>query len=158
MPSTTTSPVRRVTVVAEPRVRGGVSVRLPFDPADAWGELEAYHVNGMLGGEPYRAALVPGPDGWRIELGPSWCLAPGFEPGDEVELVIGPEGPRSTTLGEDVAVAFEAEPAAARFFDSMPSFYRNNAARSLESAKRPETRARRIAEIVELAKQRKRER
>jgi hypothetical protein len=37
----------------------------------------------------------------------------------------------------------------------MPSFYRNNAARSLAEAKRPETRARRIAETVDLAKRRK---
>ena len=44
------------------------------------------------------------------------------------------------------------------FFNSMPSFYRNNVARGIEGAKRPETRARRIAEAVDLAKQGKRER
>ena len=79
-------------------------------------------------------------------------------PGDEVEVVMAPEGPRTSTMGADVEAAFAAEPAAARFFDSMPSFYRNNVARGIESAKRPETRAKRIAEAVELAKQGKRER
>jgi len=40
----------------------------------------------------------------------------------------------------------------------MPSFYRNNQARWIASAKRPETRARRIAEVVDLAKRGQRER
>ena len=84
--------------------------------------------------------------------------APGFEAGDEVEVVLGPEGSQSTTLGADVAAAFAAEPGAARFFDSLPSFYRNNYTRWLESAKRPETRAKRITELVDLAKRGKRER
>jgi uncharacterized protein YdeI (YjbR/CyaY-like superfamily) len=93
-----------------------------------------------------------------VELGPSWCRAPGFGPGDEVEVVLGPEGSLSTTLGADVAAAFASEPAAARFFDSLPTFYRNNFTRWIESAKRPETRAKRIAETVDLAKRGERER
>ena len=95
---------------------------------------------------------------WFLELGPGWCRAPGFRPGDEVEVVMGPEGPQSTTLGADVASAFAAAPEATRFFDSLPSFYRNNFARWIGSAKRPETRARRIAETVDLASNGKRER
>jgi uncharacterized protein YdeI (YjbR/CyaY-like superfamily) len=57
-----------------------------------------------------------------------------------------------------VAAAFRDEPEAARFFDSMPSFYRNNAARALNAAKRPTTRAKRISEIIDLAKRRELER
>ena len=145
--------VRRATVVVESRRRGGVSVALPFDPARAWGARDAYYVHGTLGRQPYRGKLAGGHGSWRVDLGPSWCRAPGFAPGDEVDLVISPEGPGSATMGADVAAAFEAEPEAARFFDSMATFYRNNAARSLAAAKRPETRARRIVEIVDRARQ-----
>lgn len=148
---------RRGTVVVEGRPRGGISVDLPFDPADAWGDREAYYVHGSLGEQPYRGSLDGEPGSWRLDLGPSWCRAPGFGPGDEVELMMEPEGPQSFSMGEDIAAAFAAEPAAARFFDSMASFYRNNAARWLETAKRPETRARRVAAIVERAKNRQRE-
>jgi hypothetical protein len=143
--------------VVEERPPGGIALEVPFDPAAAWGELDAYHVHGTLGRQPYRGALTEDGGRWRLELGPSWCQAPGFGPGDEVELTMAPEGPRSTSLGDDVAAAFEIEPEAARFFDSMPSFYRKNAARRLEAAKRPETRARRIEEIVETARRRQRE-
>ena len=146
----------RTVVMARPN--GGITVGIPFDPARPWGELDTYHVNGTVGGQPFRGPLTRGGGQWSLQLGPSWCRHPGFGPGDEVEVVMTPEGPRSTSMGADVAAAFAAEPAAARFFDSMPSFYRNNLARGIEDAKRPETRARRIAEAVDLAKHGKRER
>ena len=57
-----------------------------------------------------------------------------------------------------MGAAFAAEPAAARFFDSLPSFYRNNYARWIEGAKRPETRAKRISELVDLTRRGIRER
>ena len=50
------------------------------------------------------------------------------------------------------------EPAARRLFESLPTFYRKNFLRWIESAKRPETRARRIAETVATLKAGKRER
>ena len=152
------SSTERFRTVAVARANGGITVTIPFDPSRAWGELDAYHVHGTVGGQPYRGALTPADGQWSLQLGPSWCRRPGFEPGDEVEVVMAPEGPRTSTMGADVEAAFAAEPAAARFFDSMPSFYRNNVARGIEGAKRPETRARRIAEAVDLAKQGKRER
>jgi hypothetical protein len=155
MAGQTLSP-RRTSVLVEGRQSGGVSVRLPFDPSEAWGDLDAYHVDGTLGGQRYRGALVQDGRAWRLELGPSWCRAPGFGPGEEVELVMMPEGPRTTTMGDDVAAAFKADAEAARFFDSMPSYYRNNAARLILSAKRPETRAKRIEETVEQARRRER--
>jgi len=156
--SSLSTATRRGSVKVEARPRGGVSVTLPFDPSEAWGELDTYHVNGTLGGQPYRGAFLRDDAGWRLDLGPSWCRAPGFGPGDEVELVAALEGPRSTSMGDDVAAAFRDEPEAARFFVSMPSFYRNNAARALNAAKLPTTRAKRISEIIDLAKRRERER
>jgi hypothetical protein len=152
------SGLRRFRVAAMGRPRGGISVAIPFDPGLAWGERDQYHVHGTVGRQPFRGALTVVDGTWSLQLGPSWCRAPGFGPGDEVEVLMGPEGSQSTTLGADVAEAFATEPAAARFFDSLPSFYRNNYARWIESAKRPETRAKRIAQTVDLAKQGRRER
>ena len=145
-------------VAVEGRPRGGISVAIPFDPSLAWGDRDQYHVHGTVGGQPFRGPLTRIAGTWSLQLGPAWCRAPGFGPGDEVEVVLGPEGSQSTTLGADVAAAFATEPAAARFFDSLPSFYRKNYARWIEGAKRPETRAKRIVEMVDLTKRGKRER
>ena len=138
------------------RPNGGIRVEIPFDPAVAWEERDAYHVVGTIGGNRFRGPLKPGSP-WAVELGPTWCEDPGLEPGNEVLVEIALEGPQSTTMGPDVAEAFRAEPEAARFFDSMPTFYRNNVARAIDGAKRPETRAKRIAEAVARAKAGQRE-
>ena len=149
---------RTFQVAAIGRPQGGLSVAIPFDPALAWGERDAYHVHGTVGRQPFRGALTSIDGAWSLQLGPAWCRSPGFQTGDEVEVVMGPEGPQSTTSGADVAVAFAAQPTAARFFDSLPSFYRKNFMRWIDGAKRPETRAKRIAETVDLARQGRRER
>lgn len=150
--------LRTFRVAVEARPGGGIAIAIPFDPSLAWGDRDQYHVHGTVGGQPFRGRLVKPDSGWSLQLGPSWCRAPGFGPGDEVEVVLGPEGSQSTTLGADVAAAFASDPSAARFFDSLPTFYRNNFARWIESAKRPETRAKRIAETVDLARRGERER
>ncbi len=43
------------------------------------------------------------------------------------------------------------------FFDGLPTFYRKNYIRWIESAKRPETRAKRIVEMMALLAEGKRE-
>lgn len=146
---------RRFSSNVESRPRGGIRIGLPFDPEEVWGALDDYHVSGTVGGQPFRGSLITGGVS-VLELGPSWSRTPGFGVGDLVEIRMALEGPRSHTIGDDVNAAFRQDPGAARFFDSMPTFYRNNAARVIAGAKRPETRARRIAEVVDSAKRRKR--
>lgn len=150
---------QRFKVVVETRPGGGISMVVPFRPETVWGERDAYHVAGAVAGVRVRGVLT-GDDtsGRRLELGPAWCRDATVRAGDEVVVDLALEGPQSTTLGDEVAAAFAADPDAARFFDSLPTFYRNSHARWIESAKRPETRTRRIAEVVDLSKRRLRER
>ena len=63
-----------------------------------------------------------------------------------------------STLAADITEALAAAPAAQAFFDALPTFYRKNFMRWIDSAKRPATRAAHIAEMVELLKAGKRER
>jgi uncharacterized protein YdeI (YjbR/CyaY-like superfamily) len=67
------------------------------------------------------------------------------------------EGPQAETLSSDIALALKAEPNAQAFFESLATFYRNNYIRWIESAKRPETRARRIGEMIDLLKEGKKQ-
>jgi uncharacterized protein YdeI (YjbR/CyaY-like superfamily) len=83
-------------------------------------------------------------------LGPAW-LRCGLEPGEQVTVVLVPEGPQRTDLAEDVAAALEANAAAGAFFDSLAQFYRRAYLRWIDGTKkRPEVRAQRIAEMVQL--------
>jgi hypothetical protein len=106
-----------------------------------------------------RGKLTRVDDAFELQLGPSWCRDPRMVAGTDVEVVLAPEGPgRGTMGGDDVEAALDAAPDARAFFESLPTFYRKNYARWLDSAKRPETRARRVTEFVELLRAGRRER
>lgn len=137
----------------EPRGKGA-AVRLPFDPNAAWGAKDRHHVSGTVGGRPVRGELRSENDTWNLTLGPAW-VRDNLKSGTEVEVVLAPEGP---ALADDVARALAASDAAKAFFESLPTFYRKNFIRWIEEAKRPETRASRIAEAVRLCEAGKRER
>ena len=81
-------------------------------------------------------------------LGPAWCRDPRVGPGAHVTVSLAPEGPQVAALASDIRAAFAAEPEARRFFESLATFYRNGFIDWIEAAKRPETRARRIAEML----------
>ena len=145
------------TATAEKRARGGILIRLPFDPDEQWGTKAEHHIAGTVGGCRVRGAVRSQPGGAVLELGPAWARDWPGEAGIEVEVVLDPEGPQSSSMGADVAAAFAAEPAAREFFDALPTFYRNNFARAIDAAKRPETRARRIAQMIAALKDGRRE-
>lgn len=136
------------TAIAAGRPGGGMAIELPFDPAAAWGQRERYDVTGSINGRKVRGKLTLRPSGHVLELGPAWCRDASVAVGGEVAVVLAPEGPQIGAMAEDIAGALAAEPAAARFFESLPTFYRKNFMRWIDGAKRPETRAKRIAETI----------
>ncbi len=130
-----------------------VLVPLPFDPDEAWGPRPAHHVHGTVAGMGVRAVVEPLGVGHGILLGPAWRRDCGIGPGDEVAVVLTPEGPQRDDLAPDIAAALDAEPAAAAMFDSLAQFYRRAYLRWIDGTKRrPDVRAARIAEMVELLK------
>jgi len=60
------------------------------------------------------------------------------------------DSPSNATVPDDFRAALDAEPAAAEFFASLGSTRRYSFLYRITDAKRPETRAKRIAEYVEL--------
>jgi uncharacterized protein YdeI (YjbR/CyaY-like superfamily) len=60
------------------------------------------------------------------------------------------DSPSTATVPADFQVALDAEPAAAEFFSGLGSTKRYPFLYRIQDAKRPETRAKRIAEYVEL--------
>ncbi|HXU98474.1 MAG TPA: YdeI/OmpD-associated family protein [Jiangellaceae bacterium] len=138
-------------VTADRRKR--VLVPVPVDPDDAWGPKQEHHVAGTVNGMGVRAVIEPLASGRGILLGPAWRRHCGIEPGDEVEVVLYPEGPQRANLAPDVAAALDTAPDAAAFFDSLAQFYRRGYLRWIDATKRsPEKRDARIAEMIELLK------
>ncbi len=140
-----------VTVVADRRGRAFVPV--PFDPDQGWGPKPRHHITGTVNGMGVRGVVEPVGDGQGFVLGPAWRRGCGIGPGDEVAVVLMPEGPQRGDLAPDIVAALDAEPAAAAFFDSLAQFYRKAFLAWIGATnRRPELRAARIAEMVELLK------
>jgi bacteriocin resistance YdeI/OmpD-like protein/uncharacterized protein DUF1905 len=130
-----------------------VLVPVPFDPDRAWGQKPEHHVAGTVNGMRVRAVIERLGDGRGILLGPAWRRGCGIAPGDKVAVVLAPEGPQRDDLAPDVAAAFADDLDAAAFFDSLAQFYRKGYLRWIDATKRrPDLRAARIAEVVQLCK------
>ncbi|MCI0556436.1 MAG: YdeI/OmpD-associated family protein [Anaerolineae bacterium] len=127
-------------------------IALPFNPNDVCGVKGRHYITGTVNGHAVRGSL--GSDGTQyfLPLGAAWRRGCGLEAGAKVDVVLSPEGPQSENLSADVIRALDAEPQAKAFFESLATFYRNTYIKWIESAKRPETRAARINEMINLLK------
>src|SRR5262245_41054769 len=117
---------RKFTAVVAADQRRRAIVPLGFDPDEAWGPRTAHRVGGTVNGMGVRAVVEPFGDGHGIFLGPAWRRGCGIGPGDEVEVVLAPEGPQRDDLAPDVQAALEAAPDAGAFFDGLAQFYRRS--------------------------------
>jgi hypothetical protein len=131
--------------------RGRAVIVVPFDPDDAWGAKAEHLVGGTIGGRRVRGTISPVGSGWAFTLTRMWMRDTGVAVGDEVIVELAPEGPQRGELADDIAAALAASPAAAAFFDTLAQFYRKAYLRWIDAtARRPDLRAARIAEVVDL--------
>lgn len=142
---------QRFSAVVASAGRGKLLVPVPFDPDQVWGAKRRHHVAGTVEGNRVRAVIEATSDGFAFSLGPASPAGSAVAVGDAVAVEIAPEGPQRDDLADDVAAALAANPDAGAFFDSLAQFYRRGYLRWIDATKRrPEQRAERIAEMVEL--------
>ena len=126
---------------------GRALITVPFDPDETWGAKANHPVGGTIDGSRFRGRLVPADRGWVLTV----RLREGVAIGDEVTVELTPEGPQRGDLADDIASALAANPAAAAFFDTLAQFYRKAYLRWIDATtRRPDVRAARIAEVVDL--------
>jgi hypothetical protein len=127
-------------------------IPIPFAPNEVWGVKPRHHINGSINGCKVRGSLGSDGEQFFLPLGAAWRRDNGLEAGASVNVVLSPEGPQSENMAPDIAFALNAAPKAKAFFEGLATFYRNTYIKWIESAKRPETRAARIKEMLELLK------
>ena len=133
-------------------------IAIPFNPNEIWGVKQRHHITGTINSCTVRGSLGSDGSQYFLPLGAAWRRDNGVEAGAEVEVVLTPEGPQADTLAPDILAALESEPEVRAFFEALATFYRNGYIRWIESAKRPETRSARIAEMLNLLKAGKKQR
>ncbi len=127
-------------------------ILIPFNPNEVWGDKQRHLISGFVNGYKIRGPINNDGTQFFLTLGDAWCRGTGLKVGDKADVTLSPEGPQSDHLSPDIVSALDIEPQAKVFFDALATFYRKNYIRWIESAKRPETRAARIKEMVSLLK------
>ena len=135
-----------------------VLIVLPFDPNQVWGEKERHNIHGTINEARVRGTLAVDRGAYYLALGPAWRRDNGIAAGMAVTVALAAEGPQVATMAEDLMAAFAEAPTALAFFHALPTYYQKNYMRWIDSAKRPETRTKRIEELMALLKEGKRER
>lgn len=125
-------------------------VEIPFEPNEVWGDKERHYVTETVGSCKFRGLLLFDGSQFVLPLGAAWVRDNPVKVGDVVAVELEPDGPVLERLDADIASAIAGDPQAKRFFESVAPFYRKNAIRWIESAKRAETRAARIIEVVRM--------
>jgi hypothetical protein len=130
---------------------GRAIIVVPFDPDEVWGAKSEHHVNGMVNGCRVRVRLALGDGGWAFTLSPARVRDLSLVLGEQTTVELAPEGPQRADLADDIAAALAANPDAAAFFDTLAQFYRKAYLRWIDATRRkPDVRAARIVEVVDL--------
>jgi hypothetical protein len=136
-------------VVGGPRGVGVITI--PFDPDQAWNPRAEHRVGGTIDGQYVRGMITRDGLDWTFTVTPMWMRDAGVTAGETVVIELAPEGPLRENLAEDFRAALEANPAAAAFYDALAQFYRKAYLRWIDGTlRRPDLRAARIAEVVDL--------
>jgi Bacteriocin-protection, YdeI or OmpD-Associated len=123
-----------------------------------WGAKAFHLVAGTIkpvreaaGKRRWRGSITSDANHWVFPLNTRWMGEAGVRLGDEVIVDLKPEGPQRGALADDLASALAANPPAAAFFDTLAQFYRKAYLRYIDAtSRRPDVRAQRIAEVVDL--------
>jgi hypothetical protein len=139
------------TAIIHPGRGGGAYVEVPFDVEATFGS-KTPAVNAVIEGHPYPTRLmrmgqpchiIGVPKEIRVKTGKNY--------GDTITIRVETDlTPRVIETPADLAAAFRKAKAAQAFFDKLSYTHRKEYVRWIEEAKKPETRATRVAKTVEM--------
>ena len=130
--------------------RGGTWIEVPGDPRAEFGEARA-PVAGTLNGTPFRGRLSVYGGKTYLGLNREVRALAGIEVGDEVEVAIERDDePREVEVPEALQAALVADTRARHAFEVLSYTHRNEYARWIAEAKKPDTRDRRVAQAIEM--------
>ncbi len=138
-------------LTSTPRGGGGTLVPIPREVATELGLKGMPKIQAVIAGTPYRGSLMPMGDG-------TYCLgvlksiqeAAGVGLGDTIEVLLELDtAPRTVEPPADLATVLAKDKQAAAAWENLSFTDRKELALGLTSAKKPETRRRRLAAALE---------
>jgi len=124
-------------------------IYVPFSVRELCGTSGRLAVKAVIDGHPFRGTLLPSRNGHYLPFNQAMKSACKKGLGDSVHVAMEPDtAPRGVEVPEDVRAALAADPAAKMTFDRLPDYWKREQITKITSARRPETRGRRIGDFV----------
>jgi hypothetical protein len=124
-------------------------VRIPFDVRAVFGKARL-PVRATLNGYEFQSTLTPYGEVHYLGVNQKVRAAAGVQIGDRVEVTLAAdEAPRIVKPPADLTRALKASPAARARWKQLSFTHQREYVAAIEDAKKPETRARRIAKTIE---------
>lgn len=149
----TKPPAKHFRVLLEKDPKGSIAtgICVPFDVLKVFGTRARVPVRGTIDGFPYRSSIFPMGEGkhYMVVNGKVRAGA-NLKGGETVSVTMErDEEPRTVEPSADFARALEGSKQARSTWEGLSYTHRREYAEWIEEAKKPETRARRIAKAVE---------
>jgi len=127
-------------------------VYLPFNVFEAFGTRSRLAVKGEIKGFPFRSSIFPMRGGnFYMVVNREMREGAKVKAGETVEFVMEKDDePRAIATPPDLLKALSARKSAKAAWDKLSYTHRKEYIIAIEEAKKPETRARRIAKAVEM--------
>ncbi len=125
---------------------------LPFDVFDTFGTRARLAVKGEINGFPFRSSIFPMAGGkYYMVVNREMREGARVKAGDFVEFLMEKDDqPRSIATPPDLLKALNGRKTAKAAWDKLSYTHRKEYIAAVEEAKKPETRARRIAKTLEM--------
>jgi hypothetical protein len=139
----------RVTLLSNGKTATGIQV--PDEVVTGLGSSRRPKVRVTINGHSYRSSVASMDGRFMLGVSAENREAAGVRAGDvlDVDIELDAE-PREVTVPADLAKALRGDAAAKRFFDGLSYSKRQRHVLSVEGAKTPETRQRRIDKAIEM--------
>jgi hypothetical protein len=138
------------TTILQAEDMNAAGINVPEEVVAALGSGKKPKVKVTLNGYTYRSTVAVYGDAYMLPLAQEHRKAAGVKGGDQVDVTLELDTePRTVEVPPDLAAALAKKPGSRAAFDALSYTLRKEHARAVEDAKTPETRNRRIANIVE---------
>jgi hypothetical protein len=126
------------------------TLKPPFDVVEVFQRKARVPVKGMINGFPFRSSLMNMGDGHMMVVNAELRAGAKCKAGDTVTVVIElDEDKRTVEVPASLKKMIDRDPKAKEFWSKLSFTHQKEYVREIEGAKRPETREKRIAAMMD---------
>ena len=157
MPKTQSNPLKfKAQLVGRGPGGAWTYLQIPFSVPEIFGRKGQVPVRATINGFTFRNSLMPRAGVHILGVGKDILAAAGAAAGDTVQVELAfDDAPRTVAVPADLEAALKKSPAQEKAFAALSYSHKKEYADWIESAKKPETRQKRVEKAIEMLAARK---